>query len=71
VAAKRLLVLGLSAVVGAGLTLVMIVLIQTFMQSNVTIAYYGYDYFTLTALFVGAAAFVWIDHLFGTGMLPK
>ncbi len=69
--AKRLGVLGLSAVLGAAVTYLMLLVIRVTMQSNVTPAYYGYDYFILTSLFIGAAILVWLDHILGARILPK
>jgi hypothetical protein len=70
VSSKRLMVLGLSAVIGVVLAFAVVLFIRL-SQSNVTIEYYGYDYFILTALFLGAAVLVWLDYFMKTGILPK
>ncbi len=68
--AKRIAVLVISAVFGMLATFVILLLIQT-RQSNVDVAYYGYEYFALTSLFIGAAGFVWLDHFMKTDILPR
>ncbi len=67
---KRLGVLVASLVLGALATFVLLQLIRL-MQSNVTVAYYGYDYFALTSIFIGAAVLVWLDNFMKTGILPR
>ncbi len=67
---KRLLVIGISALLGVVITYGLLLLIRL-QQANVTPGYYGLQYFFLTALFIGAAVFVWVDHFMKTGMLPK
>ncbi len=67
--AKRIGVVVVSFLIGMALTQGLLLVIQM-RQSNVTIAYFGYEYFALTSLFLGAAVLVWLDHIMKTHILP-
>ena len=63
---KRILVIVISLIIGAVVTVAMIELVL-----DTTVAEYGTLYFVLTAFFLGAAVGIWLDKFLGTEFLPE
>jgi uncharacterized membrane protein len=63
---KRILVIVISLIVGAIVT----VLVLSFILGT-TVAEYGMLYFSLTSFFIGAAIGIWLDKFLETGFLPE
>jgi hypothetical protein len=63
---KRLLLIVIALVLGAGVTL----LIVSFVLGT-SVAEYGGLYFGLTSFFFGAFFGVWLDKFMGTRLLPE
>ena len=63
---KRILVIVVSLVVGAVVTVGLIEFVL-----DTTVAEYGTLYFILTAFFLACAAAVWLDKFLGTEFLPE
>lgn len=63
---KRILVIVLSLLVGAVVTVGLV----TFVLET-TVAEYGTFYFTMTAFFLGCAVGIWLDKFLDTGFLPE
>lgn len=63
---KRLLVIVISLVVGA---IVTVGLVRFVLET--TVAEYGTFYFAMTAFFLGCALGIWLDKFLGTEFLPE
>lgn len=67
---KRIGLIVISMVLGAGLTWAIVTLPIPFFP-NTSVAEYGAVYFTLTAFFIGCAIALILDRFAGTDLLPK
>lgn len=63
---KRLLVIVVSLIIGAVVTVGLVTLVL-----GTTVAEFGVFYFSMTAFFLGAAVGIWLDKFLGSNFLPE
>lgn len=63
---RRLLVIAISLILGAIVTVGLVRLVL-----GTTVAEYGLFYFSMTTFFLGAAAGIWLDKFLGSEFLPE